>query len=202
MPQQIVAEGEACEEDVADDVPALETHRLALYPLQDGKHVLRGREGSVRKPAHIQVKLLIEELEQGAVHPEVVEVDVDGIDGRGKTLAVDCDGIEEEGSVFLLALLLLLPFEEARGEIEGEGARLLLYGALLAEEAEEGGVVLALVEDGAQPAVAVFIENIVREGFQKSAAVEPVGELVQALEVLLGLALEGVGADLRHVLRV
>ena len=200
VPEQIIAEGQAGEEHVAQHVPSLEAHRFAFYALQDGQHSLRGGKIRGGKSAHVEVELLIEEFEQGAVQPEVVRVDVQRIHGRGYALAAYRDGVEEEGSVFVLALLLLLPFEEARRQIQREGARFLLDGLFLAEEAQEGALVVFRFEHGAQPAVAVFVEYVVRKRLQKTSAVESVGELVKAFEALFRLAFEGVGADLRHVL--
>ena len=199
VPQQIIGEREGGEEDVADKIPALETHRLTLYARQHRQHSLRSGEVGGGEPAHIEVELLIQKFQQSAVYAQVVGVDFHGVDGRRDALLAYRDGVEEEGGVLVVGKIRFLPFEKTRREIQREGARLLLNGLFLAEEAQERAFVLALVEDCAQSAVAVFIEDIVRKRFQESAAVEAVGQFVQTLEGLLRLAFHGVGADVRHV---
>ena len=185
---------------IAYDIPALEPHGLALYAAEHGQHRLRRVQRHRRKPAHIKVELLIEELEQGAVHPEVVGVDLEGVGGRGDSLARYGRGIEEEGSVLVLGHVLLRPAEETDGEIEGERARLLAYGTLLSEQPEQHALVLPEVVDGVHPPVLVLVEYVVRERFEEGGAVKSARQRFQPRHILARFGLHGERAHLRHAL--
>ena len=178
VPQQIVGKGKACEEHIAQHIPTLEPHRLALYSGEDGKHRLRRVERDGGQTAHIEVEFLIQKFQQGAVDAQVVGVHFNGVRRRGDALAVYRDGVEEKGREFLLGVLLFLPFEESRREVKRERARLLLYGTLLSEKAQQHAFVLPVFVDGAEATVLVFVEYVVRKRLQEVHPVEAARELV------------------------
>ena len=146
VPEQIVAEGQTCEEYVSEHVPALEPDRFALDARKHREHSLRRGQVRGSEPAHIEVELLIQKFQQRAVDPEVVRVDFYGIDGSGDALFAYGHGIEEEGGVLVFAGVLFLPFEKSRREVERQRARFFLNGLFLAEEAEQRGFVVARFE--------------------------------------------------------
>ena len=71
------------------------SERIALYAGEHGKHCLRRVQRDGGKSAHIQVELLIQEFQQGAVDAQVVGVDIYGVHGRSHAFLGYGDGIEE-----------------------------------------------------------------------------------------------------------
>ena len=191
VPKLIVGERQTRQKRVAEHLPALHVHRFALDARDHGHVTLLAAQSDRAQAPDVKVELTVQKLQKRGVEPDVVGVDLRRIGRRGKPLARHAHREEEEGRILELGRALLLPAQEAGGEIERRSARLLLHAALLAEETEQRPLVLLGVIDGQHALVGIFIPDKVGERLGVADVGEVLGKLYARLFRLFRSRLDG-----------
>ena len=157
VPHDELGEGEDAQIGALQHVPVLLAHNGLA---QNGKHPSGVNAVLVRRqriqPVDFHLEVLLELFQHGDVHLGVVVPQTDAI-ALGCALAHHLDRNQDQGRIAGLgASGILIPFEQAQGQIQGIGAVFLHGGPGAAIELLDGAAQLRLGKDGAETVILKF----------------------------------------------